>query len=61
MFDLYFSRTNTVYAESDEEPETSSVKRKFAKPPAIHFPGTVVTLSVMILQLLLPCIIQLIC
>ncbi|CAL8313915.1 unnamed protein product [Arctogadus glacialis] len=30
--------TNAVYAESDEEPETSSVKRKFAKPPAIHFP-----------------------
>ena len=52
MFDLYFSRTNTVYAESDEEPETSSVKRKFAKPPAIHFPGTVVTLSVTTLQLL---------
>ncbi|CAL8301803.1 unnamed protein product [Arctogadus glacialis] len=32
------TRTNAVYAESDEEPETSSVKRKFAKPPAIHFP-----------------------
>ena len=38
-----------MYVESDGEPETSSVKRKFAKPPAIHFPGTVATLSVMIL------------
>ena len=32
-----------------ESQKHSSVKRKFAKPPAIHFPGTVVTLSVMTL------------
>ncbi|XP_051251270.1 uncharacterized protein LOC127360921 [Dicentrarchus labrax] len=32
------TRPNPLYMESDGEPETSSVKRKFAKPPAIHFP-----------------------
>ncbi|KAM9309984.1 uncharacterized protein KZ484_025916 [Pholidichthys leucotaenia] len=31
-------RPNPVYVESDGEPESSSVKRKFAKPPTIHFP-----------------------
>ncbi|KAM9424431.1 uncharacterized protein KZ484_001652 [Pholidichthys leucotaenia] len=31
-------RPNPVYMESDGEPESSSVKRKFAKPPTIHFP-----------------------
>ena len=31
------------------EPKTSSVKQKFAKPPAIPFPGAMVTPSVMTL------------
>ena len=38
-----------MYLESDGEPETINVKREFAKPPAVCFPGTVMTLSVMAL------------
>ena len=43
---VLFSRpTSPVYQDSDEEPGTSSVKRTFAAPPGVHFPGKVVTLS----------------
>ena len=57
-----------MYLESDGEPETINVKREFAKPPAVRFPGRVMTLSVMALTAThtvqctyFSCIIPLIC
>ncbi|MEQ2305902.1 hypothetical protein AMECASPLE_002731 [Ameca splendens] len=34
------ARPNPMYIDSEEESETSSAKRRFAKPPEINFPGT---------------------
>ncbi|MED6256377.1 hypothetical protein ATANTOWER_024774 [Ataeniobius toweri] len=34
------ARPNPIYIDSEEEAETSSAKRRFAKPPEINFPGT---------------------
>lgn len=49
IYFVLFSRPNPVYQDSyqdsDGETATSSAKKKFAAPPAVNFPGKVVTLS----------------